>query len=29
MGFHYSQSHNLRTLLGEEAPNSLSIKLQF
>ena len=29
MGFHYAQSHNLRTLLGEAAPNSLSIKLRF
>ena len=29
MGFHYAQSHNLRTLLGEAAPNSLSIELRF
>jgi len=25
MGFHYTQSHDLHTLLGEGAPNSLSL----
>ena len=29
MDFHYAQSHNLRTLLSEAAPNSLSIELRF
>ena len=29
MGLRHAQSHNLSTLLGEAAPNSLSIKLRF